>query len=584
MVRAIIQVRMNSHRLKGKSLMYIKDKPLLQNVIETAKRASFINEIMIATSTLEIDDPIKVLGEQNKCEVFRGHPENVLKRFVAASKDMKKDDTIVRITGDNPFNWTALSQKIYKIYEDGNKDYACVDGTSKVVYEFIRVKALRNISKSKKLSSYDTENVTSYFRDNTDKYSLEIFPKDFGGLRKELDKYLTLDSIDDLIRMKSFFSDIKVEKNKDLIPHLYDWLDQNEKNNIGKKLNIPPVNLGGVLVGEHCPPFVIAEIGQNHNGNIQIAKELIKIAKESGANAVKFQKRDIKTELSRDAYNAKYDNINSFGITYGEHREYLELNEDQHSDLQNFATKQGITYFCTPCDIPSVEMLERLNVPFYKVASRDLTNIPLLIAMGRLGKPVIISTGMASYVEIDDAIKALDLPSNKIIIMQCTSEYPCKVENVNLKVIKSLKEKYGVVVGFSDHTSGIIISAAATLMGASIIEKHITTNRALKGTDQSGSLEPSGLKKLIEYIQSIEIAKGSSKKEFVKDVLFAKNKLSRSLTSKINISKGTYLTEKMICLKSPGTGIPWNQKHLILGLKTKLDIKKDSTLLIDFFK
>jgi len=294
---------------------------------------------------------------------------------------------------------------------------------------------------------------------------------------------------------------------------------------------------------------------------MEIAKSLIDMEKRCGANAVKIQKRDIDSELTTEAYNKIYDNPNSFGKTYGEHRRFLELSEEQHNDLKNYANKIGITYFCTPCDIPSLELLERIACPFYKVASRDLTNIPLLEALGKTGKTIIISTGMATFEDIDDALNALKLSSDKLVIMQCTSEYPCKPENVNLNAIKTIEDKYNCICGLSDHTSGVIIASAASAIGVKIIEKHITLDRTMKGTDQPGSLEEAGLRKFL-----------------------AKTKLGRSLVSKIDIKKGTILTEDMLCLKSPGDGILWRDRATLLGKKAVQDLEKNITLKENYFE
>jgi sialic acid synthase SpsE len=354
----------------------------------------------------------------------------------------------------------------------------------------------------------------------------------------------------------------------------------NIKHSSDKNISI---TLNGTLIGENFPVYVIAEIGQNHNGDIKIAKQLIDMAVRCGANAVKFQKRDMSCELTKETFEKPYDNPNSFGRTYGEHRLFLEFNEEQHRELKEYAISVGITYFCTPCDIPSVELLERIGCPFYKVASRDLSNIPLLEKLGTLDKPVLISTGMADFDDIDIALKALQAKFDKTIIMHCTSEYPCKLENVNLRAISTLINKYNYLVGFSDHASGIITSAVAPLLGAVIIEKHITLNRAMKGSDQAGSLEESGLRKLIDYIKAIEIAQGSGEKIINAATLSAKEKLARSITSKIDINKGTKLTEDMITLKSPGTGLKWIEKNKILGKIAKQNISSDTTLLEDFF-
>lgn len=328
--------------------------------------------------------------------------------------------------------------------------------------------------------------------------------------------------------------------------------------------------------------LIVGEIGQNHNGNMNIAKKLIDICKESGIKIVKFQKRYIDGEFTKDNFNKLYDNPNSFGKTYGEHRNFLELNESQHLELKKYANERDIIYFCTPCDIESVKMLERINCPFYKIASRDITNIPLLEYIGKLNKTVIISTGMAEIEDIDLALNTLNLPTNKVIIMQCTSQYPCPIENVNLNVIKTFNEKYKNIIGFSDHTDGVFAALCSVFCGAKIIEKHITLDRTMKGTDHPGSLEPTGLKKLSNYIKNIPLVLGSSEKELKDNILYCKNKLMKSITSKVNIKKGDIITVEMLCLKCPGTGILWKNRDKIIGKKANIDINKDKTVLLEW--
>ena len=273
------------------------------------------------------------------------------------------------------------------------------------------------------------------------------------------------------------------------------------------------VYLDKIHIGDNCPTQIIGEIGQNHNGDINKAKALIDMCSFCNVKLVKFQKRDIKSEFTSEAYNKEYNSENSFGKTYGEHREFLELNKEQHKELKEYANSKGLIYFCTPCDIPSLKMMEEIGCPFYKVASRDITNIPLLRELGKLNKTVIISTGMAEYQDIDLALKELNLPLNKVIIMQCTSEYPCPPENCNLNVITTLKKKYENVIGFSDHSDGILAPTIACLLGAKIIEKHITLDRSMKGTDQKGSFEFIGLQKLQKYIETIPLMLGSFDKK-----------------------------------------------------------------------
>ncbi len=343
-------------------------------------------------------------------------------------------------------------------------------------------------------------------------------------------------------------------------------------------MRIPNVDLNGTEVGLGQPTYLIAEIGQNHNGDIGVAKKLIDVAVRSGANAVKFQKRDLDSELTKEAFDAPYINNNSYGSTYGEHRRFLELNIDQHLELFNYSKQKNITYFCTPCDIVSVNQLEQIDCPFYKVASRDLSNIPLLERLSKVNKPIIISTGMADYGDIERALHVLNKSKDMLLIMQCTSEYPCKFENVNLNVVKTLENRYGYNVGFSDHTSGVIISAVAPQFGAVIIEKHITLDRTMRGSDHAGSLEESGLVKLKQYLDAIRLASGKNEKEKLGDIKKASEKLERSIVANRLILKGEIITEDMLVLKSPGTGLRWHQKESIVGRLAKVDIESDTLI------
>ncbi|MFZ5969963.1 MAG: N-acetylneuraminate synthase family protein [Bacteroidota bacterium] len=580
-VRAIIQARMGSSRLRGKSLMPVAGIPLLQRVINTVRGLSFIDEIVVATTTLPEDEPIVSVVKSLGIGIYQGSALNVLNRFVGASEGLAEDDCIVRFTADNPFNNFKLTQQVFELHRQSSNDYTHIDGLSHIVAEFINVRALRDVQQNRRVDSFDEEHVTPYFRKHRNEFKVLTLPADFGGLRHDLDKYLTIDNHDDLVRAETMIRDLRLDETPGgAFDQVYAWLDKNllRVDNSAHKNNALTVNFAGTPVGDIYPTYVIAEIGQNHNGDMNMAKKLIDMAVRCGANAVKFQKRDIASELTAEAFNKPYDNPNSFGKTYGEHRQFLELNESQHQELKEYANAAGMTYFCTPCDVPSVEVLERIGCPFYKVASRDLTNTPLLERIALTGKPVIISTGMADLADIRDALVALQARPDKVVIMQCTSEYPCKLENVNLNAMATLRSEFGYLVGLSDHTSGVIVSSAASVMGAVMIEKHITLDRTLKGTDQPGSLEEAGLKKLIEYIRAIEIAKGDGIKSINPATQAAKEKLARSLTTRVPIQKGTVITEDMLCLKSPGTGLKWKERNRIVGKKAGRDLPGDVTI------
>lgn len=338
------------------------------------------------------------------------------------------------------------------------------------------------------------------------------------------------------------------------------------------------------VISEDSPAFIIAEIGQNHNGDISIAKQLIAMAKEAGVDAVKFVKRDIKSELTREQYNKSYDNPNSFGKTYGEHREFLELSIKQHKELKEYANFKGLIYFSSACDIKSVNDMKSINVPVYKIASRDMTNIPLIEYISKTGKPMILSTGMAILKDIDDAVRTIKKYHDNFALLHCTSEYPTSYEHVNLKRIFTLKERYKCIVGSSDHTIGIMIPVVAVALGSKIIEKHITLHRYMKGTDHAGSLESDGIKRVVRDIKNLEKAMGDGRFVFKDYLVYSRNKLARSLISKITIKKGTILTEEMLTLKSPGTGLLWRERNEIIGKTTKIDIDNDVILKKEYFE
>lgn len=575
-IRAIVQARMLSQRLRGKSLMAVAGSPLLYRVVNSIKKISFIQEIMVATTRAEADDPIAAAAMHLGVDIFRGDSMNVLKRFKDASADLEEEDIVIRFTADNPIYYEGITEQAFDLHLSANADYTHIEGLSHIVPEFIKVRALREAN-AVALDDFDREHVTPFFRKNQELFKVQSLPSNFAGLRDELDQYLTIDTQEDLDRFEKMIHalGLDVESNIDFTK-VYNYLSTAEHidpSTSGKK-----VKLGKAWVGEGFPTFIIAEIGQNHNGSMDNARKLIDMAVRCGSDAVKFQKRDIPSELTKAAFERVYDSPNSFGHTYGEHRLFLEFDEEQHKTLKEYANAQGITYFCTPCDVPSVEMMERIGVPFYKVASRDLTNIPALEAMAKTGKPIIISTGMASLQDIDEALEVLGRDREDIIILQCISQYPADLEKVNLKVMDTLRERYKKIVGFSDHTTGVIASVTASILGAAVIEKHITLSRAMKGSDQAGSLEETGLRLMIKYIREASKTLGDGQKIVDPATTSAKIKLARSITSKLPIKQGTKLTESMICLKSPGDGLIWRDRHCLLGKIALRDIAADETL------
>ncbi|HEV3007030.1 MAG TPA: N-acetylneuraminate synthase family protein, partial [Pirellulales bacterium] len=245
------------------------------------------------------------------------------------------------------------------------------------------------------------------------------------------------------------------------------------------------LSIGGRLLASGRPALVVAELGQNHNGSLSLAEQLIDAAAWAGADAIKLVKRDLDSELCREARCRRYDSRHSFGSTYGEHRQALELSADQHATLARRARRHGLVYIATACDLPSARLFEELNVDALKIASRDLNNLPLIRDVASRQKPLVLSTGMADLEEVDAAVRLVREIGCPFALLQCTSLYPTPVNEVHLRSMTTLAARYDAAVGFSDHTTGILLAPVAVALGAVLVEKHLTLDRNMKGTDHA---------------------------------------------------------------------------------------------------
>jgi 3-deoxy-D-glycero-D-galacto-nononate 9-phosphate synthase len=336
--------------------------------------------------------------------------------------------------------------------------------------------------------------------------------------------------------------------------------------------------------------YIIGEIGQNHNGSVEIAKVIIDlISREIKDNtfgntlkpmdAVKLTKRDLGQELSDSQMKAIYNTPNSFGKTYGEHREYLELSDEEHYEVYLHAKSKGLEFVETLCAVGCLSLLRYFTPDKLKVASRDLTNLPLLAALAETQIPIIVSTGMAGDRELDDAIEVITSYHSNLSILHCVSQYPTEPKNVNLNTIPYLLDKYkDFEIGYSDHTIGISAPVAAVALGAKIIEKHITLDRYMKGTDQIGSLGPDGVKRMVRDIRIIDKSMGTKSMFIVPDTISAKNKLERSIATNKNLPKGHIISEEDIHLLSPGDGIKWINKNEVIGKELKSELLKNEII------
>lgn len=270
-----------------------------------------------------------------------------------------------------------------------------------------------------------------------------------------------------------------------------------------------PVAIGDLLVGPGQPTYVIGEIGINHNGDVDIARQLIEVAAEAGCHAVKFQKRTPEICVPKEQQ-TKMRQTPWGEMTYLEYKHRVEFGRDEYTEIAKICDENGLQWFASPWDVPSVEFLESFDVVAHKVASASITDHELLRALAATGKPVILSTGMSTIEEIDAAVELFD--RSKLIILHSTSTYPMPEEEANLRTIVTLRERYGVPVGYSGHERGLQISLAAVTLGAVAVERHITLDRAMWGSDHAASLEPTGLQHLIRDIRVIEKALGDGVK------------------------------------------------------------------------
>ena len=325
--------------------------------------------------------------------------------------------------------------------------------------------------------------------------------------------------------------------------------------------------------------YVIAEIGHNHQGKVEIAKDMFQNAKECGANAVKLQKRNNRLLFTADLYNSPYVSESSYGDTYGEHREALEFGEDEYRELKSYASEIGITMFATAFDPWSADFLEKMDMPAYKIASGDLKNTLLQKYIAQIGKPIILSAGGGSLDDIKRAYDAIIPINEQLSVLQCTASYPTEVEDMHLRVISTLRQLFpDVVIGLSDHQNGIALAVVAYILGARVIEKHFTLNRAWKGTDHAYSLEPVGLRKLVRDLRRARIALGDRVKQRLPVEEKPLYRMSKKLVAVRELTAGHVIKAEDIAVKSPGDGLPPYMLKSLVGSTIINPIREDENI------
>ena len=336
------------------------------------------------------------------------------------------------------------------------------------------------------------------------------------------------------------------------------------------------------LKGSSC--YVIAEAGLNHNGSIEIAKKLIDLANVAGSNAVKFQKRTVKVLAVKDTLDAKDDRFPEFGKTYREIREHLEFSFEEYQELKSYTEDKKMDFIVTGFDIEAIDFLIKLNVKSIKLASHSLTNIDLLEYVSSKKIPVILSTGMAEFEEIDKAVEIFKSKKSPLSLLHCVSSYPTPIKDCNLSMIKILKERYGLQTGYSGHELGYLPSLIAVSKGAEIIERHYTLDNDMVGFDHKMSLSPDQFIQMVQSIRDIDFVMGNGKKEVLDAEWVTRRKYHVSMASKSKIMKGQILLKDLVTYRNPGDGIPHKFSHTVLGKKAKFDIPEDTLLKTNMFE
>jgi N-acetylneuraminate synthase/sialic acid synthase len=331
------------------------------------------------------------------------------------------------------------------------------------------------------------------------------------------------------------------------------------------------LKIADYVINDDSTPFVIAEVGHNHQGNIEICERIFDAVADSGAHSVKLQKRFNKTLYTPDFYDSPYQGPTSFGVTYGLHREALEFGIAEYKHLKEYARRKNLVFFATAFDFKSVDFLTELGVPAIKIASGDLKSIPLIRYANKTGIPLIMSTGGSTMAEVERALSEVN-PQN-VGLLQCTAAYPAEAENMDLRVIETYRKRFPeTVIGLSSHDRGIAFSTVAAALGARIIEKHFTLDRAMKGTDHAFSLEPTGMTKLVRDLALVVKALGDGEKKFYEVEKNGIRKMGKMLVYSRALTSGHIVQPEDLEIRSPLDGLSSSNWDLVIGKKIKNNV------------
>lgn len=336
------------------------------------------------------------------------------------------------------------------------------------------------------------------------------------------------------------------------------------------------ITIGNKHISDGSDCFVIAEIGHNHQGDVETCKRLFEAAKFCGVDAVKLQKRNNRSLYTKKFFNSAYNSEQAFGQTYGLHRQALEFSKKQYKLLKRYAEKLGLIFFATAFDHKSADFLDELGVVCFKIASADIVNLPLLTYVAKKGKPMVVSTGGATISEVNLAHRAINNINSDLVLMQCTSVYPAPADLLDLRVIETYRRKFPTtVIGLSNHFNGISVDPVAYSLGARVVEKHFTLDRAMKGSDHAFSLEPVGMRKLVRDLKRIRLALGDGVKKFYEEEKAGIYKMGKCIVAAKNLPVGHLIKSEDLAFKSPFEGIAPRYATKFIGKKLKVSLKRD---------
>jgi N-acetylneuraminate synthase len=340
---------------------------------------------------------------------------------------------------------------------------------------------------------------------------------------------------------------------------------------------------GGRRIGPGSPCFIIAEVGVNHNGRLDLALQSIDVAKEAGADAVKFQTFRAERLVTRTAPTARYQTEN-LGVVKSQFEmlKELELSDADHDRIVAHCRDSGIQFMSTPFDEDSATLLQGLGMDLFKVPSGELTNLPLLRHIAGFGKPMVISTGMSTLGDVEAAVSAVEAVGNRqIVLLHCVSNYPAAAADVNLRAMLSMRAAFGLPVGYSDHTLGIEVGLASVALGACVLEKHFTLDRSLPGPDHRASAEPAELRRLIDGVRTVEAALGAGRKAPCASEVDTAKAARKSLVAATDMPAGTLLTEELIAIRRPGTGLPPAMKPWLVSRTLRVNVAAGDLLRLE---